>query len=49
MCAGSTAPLAAPVEGWAELSEIRCEGQHAMLEIGDVIVPPHGLAHGHRL
>lgn len=40
---GSTQPLASPVEGWAELSEIRCEGQHAMLEIGDVIIPPHGL------
>ncbi len=42
--AGSTAPLAAPAEGWAEMSGIVCEGQHAMLEIGDVIVPPHGLA-----
>lgn len=42
--AGSTAPLAAPAEGWAELSAIRCEGQHAMLTIGDVVVPPHGLA-----
>ncbi len=41
---GSTTPLAAPAEGWVELSTIRCEGQHAMLEIGDVIVPPHGLA-----
>lgn len=39
----STAPLAAPVEGWAELSGITCEGD-AMLVIGDVIVPPHGLA-----
>ncbi len=42
--AGSTAPLAAPAEGWAEMSGIVCEGQHAMLEIGDVFVPPHGLA-----
>ncbi len=42
--AGSTLPLAAPAEGWAEFTDIRCEGQHAMLEIGDVIVPPHGLA-----
>ena len=42
--AASTVPLAAPVEGWAELSGIACEGQHAMLEVGDVIVPPHGLA-----
>lgn len=42
--AGSNALLAAPAEGWAELSEIRCEGRHAVLEIGDVVVPPHGLA-----
>jgi len=41
---GSTRPLSAPASGWAELSAIRCEGHHAMLEIGDVIVPPHGLA-----
>ena len=41
---GSTVPLTAPVEGWAELSVIACEGQHAMLDLGDVIVPPHGLA-----
>lgn len=41
---GGTAPLAAPVEGWAELSEIRCSGERALLEIGDVVVPPHGLA-----
>ncbi len=40
----STAPLAAAAEGWAEMSAIRCEGHRAMLEIGDVIVPPHGLA-----
>jgi len=42
--AGSTAPLAAPAEGWAEMSAIACEGHRAMLEIGDVVVPPHGLA-----
>ena len=41
--AASTAPLANPAEGWAELSQIACEGS-AMLELGDVIVPPHGLA-----
>lgn len=41
---GSTAPLAAPGNGWAELSEIRCEGHRCLLKIGDVIVPPHGLA-----
>ena len=37
------APLAAPVEGWAQLSQIRCEGERAMLRVGDVMVPPHGL------
>ena len=41
---GSTAALAASVEGWVELSQIRCEGARALLEIGDVIVPPHGIA-----
>lgn len=41
---GSTAALTGPVEGWVELSEIRCDGARSMLEIGDVIVPPHGIA-----
>ncbi|MDE2595765.1 MAG: DUF2460 domain-containing protein [Sphingomonadales bacterium] len=41
---GSTTPLAAPAEGWVELSEMRGEGHRAMLEIGDVVVPSHGLA-----
>ncbi len=41
---GSTTALSAPAEGWVELSGIRCHGHHAMLEIGDVLVPPHGLA-----
>lgn len=40
----STAALPVAAEGWVELSAIRCEGAGAMLEIGDVIVPPHGLA-----
>ncbi|MET0178977.1 MAG: TIGR02217 family protein, partial [Novosphingobium sp.] len=39
----SSAALAAPAEGWAELSAVRCEGHRAMLSIGDVMVPPHGL------
>ncbi|WP_298198662.1 TIGR02217 family protein [Novosphingobium sp.] len=39
-----TEALSAPVEAWAELSELRCDGARAMLEIGDVLVPPHGLA-----
>jgi uncharacterized protein (TIGR02217 family) len=42
--AGGTAALAAPVEGWVELGEIRCTGQRAMLAIGDVVLPPHGLS-----
>ena len=33
-----------PVEGWAEMTGIKCTGHRIMLEIGDVIVPPHGLA-----
>lgn len=41
--AGSTAPLAAPASGWAELSGIVCEGDGALLEIGDAVLPPHGL------
>ena len=42
--AGSTEPLAAPAEGWIEISEIACAGDRPLLEIGDVLVPPHGLA-----
>ncbi|MFM5918218.1 MAG: DUF2460 domain-containing protein [Novosphingobium sp.] len=42
--AASTAPLASPVEGWAELTQVRCEGRGAMLAVGDVMVPPHGVA-----
>lgn len=40
----STDPLAAEVEGWIEMSEIATDGSRAMLEIGDVVVPAHGLA-----
>lgn len=32
------------VTGWVEMSDIRCEGHKPMLEIGDVMVPPHGLS-----
>ena len=38
-----TAALSAPAEGWAELTEIVCDGERSTLEIGDVLVPPHGL------
>ncbi len=41
---GSAEPLPAEAEGWIELSEIRTDGARAMLEIGDVILPPNGLA-----
>jgi uncharacterized protein (TIGR02217 family) len=37
-------PFAAGVEGWAELSEIRCEGAGSMLAMGDVMLPEHGLS-----
>lgn len=39
---GSTAQLPARVDGWAELSDIACDGEHAMLEIGDSMLPEHG-------
>ena len=42
--AGSGAPLPAPAAGWVEMTQIACEGGGAVLEIGDVIVPPHGLS-----
>lgn len=42
--ADSTAPLPSAVEGWIEISDIRCDGHRSMLEIGDVVIPPHGLA-----
>lgn len=35
--------LPAPVEGWAELSGMRCDGSGSVLELGDVLVPPHRL------
>lgn len=40
--AGSTAPLPARVSGNVQLTQIECEGDRAMLEIGDVMLPPHG-------
>ena len=36
--------LASPASGWIELTGIACDGARSMLEIGDVLVPPHGLA-----
>ncbi|RYY46818.1 MAG: TIGR02217 family protein, partial [Sphingomonadales bacterium] len=40
---GAAADLAAPVEGWAELSQISCTGSGSVLAIGDVVVPEHGM------
>jgi len=40
---GADAPLAAPAEGWAELSGIACDGSGSVLAIGEAIVPEHGL------
>ncbi|PLK27416.1 DUF2460 domain-containing protein [Novosphingobium sp. TH158] len=42
--AGSSTPLPAPAEAWVELTGIACTGARCILEIGDVVVPPHGLA-----
>jgi uncharacterized protein (TIGR02217 family) len=41
---GTPGPLAVPASGWAEMTAIACDGARAMLEVGDVLVPPHGLA-----
>ncbi|RJG56722.1 TIGR02217 family protein [Sphingobium terrigena] len=41
--AGDTA-FAGAVEGWAELSDMACDGAGAVLGTGDVMVPEHGLA-----
>ncbi len=41
--AGDT-PFAEGVEGWAEFSEMRCDGAGSVLAIGDVMLPEHGLS-----
>ncbi|MGQ0660220.1 DUF2460 domain-containing protein [Sphingosinicella sp.] len=40
---GEDALLAEPAEGWAELSEIACDGSGSVLQIGDGLVPEHKL------
>ena len=40
---GDTTPLPVRVDGWAEMTGIVCEGHRPMLEIGDVMLPPHGV------
>jgi uncharacterized protein (TIGR02217 family) len=37
------APLAAPAEGFAELSEILCDGSGSVLSVGETMVPEHSL------
>jgi len=39
---GSTAPLPAPFTGSVVMSQIAADGARAMIELGDVLVPPHG-------
>ena len=39
---GSTAPLAARFEGSVTITGINTDGGRAMLELGDVLLPPHG-------
>lgn len=38
---GSDERLTVRADGWAELSEISCYGDHCMLTIGDAFIPPH--------
>jgi uncharacterized protein (TIGR02217 family) len=40
---GLAGDFPAAAEGWAELSEIRCDGEGVMLETGDVMLPEHSL------
>jgi uncharacterized protein (TIGR02217 family) len=37
-------PFPAGVEAWAELGEMRCDGSGSVLDMGDVMVPEHGLS-----
>lgn len=40
---GSTAPLPARFDGSVVMSDILADGARAMLELGDVLLPPHGI------
>lgn len=42
--AGDATPLGTGAEAWVELTDIACEGPGAVLAIGDVVVPEHGLS-----
>ncbi|MEL7447165.1 MAG: DUF2460 domain-containing protein, partial [Pseudomonadota bacterium] len=39
---GSEEPLDSRVAGYVRISGIKCDGRHAMLELGDVRLPEHG-------
>lgn len=41
---GTDAPLDAPVDGWVEMTGIRCTGPDCVLSVGDAMVPEHGLS-----
>ena len=41
---GADTPLAVAALGWVTLTDIACTGPASTLEIGDVIVPAHGLS-----
>ena len=38
---GGAAPLPAPVEGWAEMSSIACDGAQSTIRVGDAFLPEH--------
>jgi uncharacterized protein (TIGR02217 family) len=40
----ANAPLASAAEGWVSLSGMACDGAGSVLDIGDVLVPAHGLS-----
>jgi uncharacterized protein (TIGR02217 family) len=40
---GSADPLPLRANGWVELTGIACDGERALIEIGDVLLPPHGV------
>lgn len=41
---GGSAPLAAPVEAWVEMTQMACDGPGAVLAIGEGVLPEHTLA-----
>jgi uncharacterized protein (TIGR02217 family) len=40
---GAAEPLAAPAEGWTEVSGLACDGPGSVLAIGEALVPEHPL------